>query len=92
MVIKVITRPETARLYNGTTYAGPGGTDIEMPYGTKLDITCKATGYKPGSVSLVFDGENEAVLCVLKRVKICIDDIKNPFDDCEPDPTKQATP
>ncbi len=90
--IQVITKPEDATLYNGTTYTGPGGTNIEMPFGTKLAITCKKAGYKPGSVELVFDGKQEIALCQLKRVKICIDNIKNPFDDCEIDPTKPVPP
>ena len=86
--IQVITKPEDATLYNGTTYTGPGGTNVEMPFGTKLEITCKKTGYKPGKVQLVFDGKQEIALCALQRIKICIDNIKNPFDDCELDPTK----
>jgi hypothetical protein len=90
--IQVITKPEDATLYNGTTYTGPGGTNIEMPWGTKLEITCKKTGYKPGTVELVFDGKQEVALCQLRRIKICIDNIKNPFDDCELDPTKPIPP
>jgi serine/threonine protein kinase len=90
--IQVITKPEDATLYNGTTYAGPGGTNIEMPFGAKAELTCKKTGYKPGKVQLVFDGSQEIALCALQRVKICIDNIKNPFDDCEIDPTKPVPP
>ena len=90
--IQVITKPEDATLYNGTTYAGPGGTNLEMPYGSKVELTCKKTGYKPGKVQLVFDGSQEIALCSLQRVKICIDNIKNPFDDCEIDPTKPIPP
>jgi hypothetical protein len=41
------------------------------------------TGYKPGNVELVFDGKTDVALCVLQRIKICIDGIKNMFDDCE---------
>jgi serine/threonine protein kinase len=86
--IQVLTKPEGARLYVGTTYRGPGGTNLEEPFGTRLEVICKQTGYKPGRVELVFDGSSEAELCVLQRIKICIDNIKNPFDDCEIDPTK----
>jgi hypothetical protein len=25
-------------------------------------------------------------MCVLERIKICINNIKNPFDDCQLDP------
>ena len=31
---------------------------------------------------------DEVALCVLTRIKICFDNVKNPFDDCERDPTK----
>jgi serine/threonine protein kinase len=92
LAIQVITRPEDATLYNGTTYTGPGGSNVEMPFGSKLELTCKKTGYKPGKVQLVFDGSMEIALCSLQRVKICIDNIKNPFDDCEIDPTKPVPP
>ena len=36
----------------------------------------------------MFDGKTEVVMCVLKRIKLCINNIKNPFDDCELDPSK----
>ena len=51
-------------------------------------MRCTQKGYKEGKVSLVFDGKTEVALCVLTRIKICIDNVKNPFDDCERDPTK----
>jgi len=84
--IQVLTKPEGATLYVGTSYRGPGGTNLEEPFGTRLEVVCKQTGYKPGRVQLVFDGNTEAALCVLERIKICIDGIKNPFDECEPAP------
>jgi hypothetical protein len=86
--IQVLTNPEGATLYDGNTYRGPGGTTVEAAPGTHMDITCKHPGYTPGTVSLVFDGKNDVMLCVAKRIKICINNIKNPFDDCELDPTK----
>jgi serine/threonine protein kinase len=86
VAIQVITKPEGANLYVGHTYRGPGGTQLEESFGTRLDVQCRLRGYKPGTVSLVFDGKVEYVLCVLERIKICIDGIKNPFDDCEPAP------
>jgi hypothetical protein len=90
--IQIITKPEDATLYNGTTYTGPGGTNLELPFGSKLELTCKKAGYKPGKVELVFDGKQEIALCTCQRIKICIDNIKNPFDDCEIDPTKPIPP
>jgi len=88
IMIQVLTKPEGANLYAGTTYRGPGGTQLEEPLGAKLDIRCHQQGYKDGKVSLVFDGKTDVVLCTLQRIKICINNIKNPFDDCELDPTK----
>jgi serine/threonine protein kinase len=86
--IQVITKPEDATLYNGTTYTGPGGTNVEQPYGSKLVLTCKKQGYKTGTVEIVFDGKTEVAMCTAPRIKLCIDNIKNPFDDCEIDPSK----
>ncbi len=92
ILIQVLTKPEGANLYAGTTYRGPGGTQIEEPLGSRLDIRCHQQGYKDGKVQLVFDGKTEVVLCSLVRIKLCINNIKNPFDDCELDPTKPSVP
>jgi hypothetical protein len=85
-VVQVLTKPEGANLYEGLSYRGPAGSNIERPFGTKMDITCKMNGYKPGTVSIVFDGKSDYRMCELTRIKICINGIKNPFDDCELDP------
>ena len=81
--VQVLTRPEGASLYDGTHYRGPGGTELEEPLGKKLVITCRHPGYKPGTAQVSFHKDATAVLCVMQRIKICIDGIKNPFDDCE---------
>jgi len=86
IVVQVLTRPEGANLYEGSTYRGPGGTQIEELLGKKLTITCRQPGYKDGTVEISFDGHTQAVLCVLERIKRCIAGLKNPFDDCEPAP------
>jgi serine/threonine protein kinase len=86
--VQVLTKPEGATLYVGTTYRGPGGTTLEEPLGTSYTVTCKNPGYAPGKVDIAFDGKSDVVLCAMKRIKICIDNIKNVFDDCEIDPTK----
>jgi serine/threonine protein kinase len=91
--IQVITKPEGANLYAGTTYTGPGGTNIERPLGTKLEIECRMSGYKSGRIKLDFDGRTEYALCVLERIKVCVKDLKNPFDDCqEPSPGAPKPP
>ena len=83
ILIQVLTRPEGAVLKVNGIYRGPGGTSIEERLGAHLTVACSLTGYEPGRVDLVFDGKTEVALCVLKRIKRCIDGIKNPFDDCE---------
>jgi serine/threonine protein kinase len=91
VLVQVLTRPEGANLYDGTHYRGPGGTELEEPLDHKLVITCRLPGYKPGSVEVHFTRDATAVLCVLQRIKICIDGIKNPFDDCEIDPANEPS-
>ncbi|MGN6105221.1 MAG: protein kinase domain-containing protein [Kofleriaceae bacterium] len=90
--IVVMTQPEGATLYAGTTYRGRGGTNVVEPMGTRLELECRHPGYKPGRVQLVFDGEREVELCVMTRIKICIPGVKNPFDDCEPEAGSAAAP
>jgi serine/threonine protein kinase len=90
--VQVLTRPEGALLYEGSLYRGPGGAQLAEPFGTRLVITCTQTGYKPGTVEVVFDGNTEAVLCALKRIRVCINNIKNPFDDCDEAPSQEPPP
>ncbi len=88
IMVQVLTKPEGATLYVGNSYRGPGGATIEEAFGTKLEVRCTQKGYKEGKVQITFNGKDEVVLCVLTRIKICIDNIKNVFDDCEIDPNK----
>jgi hypothetical protein len=83
VAIQVITKPEGANLYVGHSYRGPGGTTLEEQRGTKLTVECRLRGYTPGTVHLVFNGDTEYAMCTLKREKICIDGVHNPFDDCD---------
>jgi hypothetical protein len=93
IIVQVLTKPEGANLYdNGQHYRGPGGAQLEEPWGSRLTITCRQPGYKPGNVEVNFDGNTTAVLCVLQRIKLCINNIKNPFDDCELDPNAPPGP
>jgi len=82
MEITVITRPSGASLYINGNYSGPDGTRIRRDMGTKLTVTCKLVGYRPGAVRLRFNGTSEIALCKPTRPKKCVKDIKNPFDDC----------
>ncbi|HEY4056868.1 MAG TPA: serine/threonine-protein kinase [Kofleriaceae bacterium] len=80
--IQVVTKPEGATLFVGGSYHGPGGTTIEYPAGTRIDVTCHMLGYTDGVAHLVFDGTSEIAVCPLTRIKRCLDNIHNPFDDC----------
>jgi len=86
IMVQVLTKPEGATLYVGHSYRGPGGATMEEPFGTKLEVRCTQKGYKEGKVTINFNGQDEVVLCVLTRIKLCINNIKNVFDDCEVDP------
>jgi serine/threonine protein kinase len=90
VAVQIVTKPDTARLYVGTTYRGPGGTTMEEAAGTVLDVECREAGYKSGRIRVAFDGRTEVELCAMTRIKICIDNIKNPFDDCEVDPSRPS--
>ncbi len=92
--VRVLTRPEGGTLYIGTAYRGPGGVKLEERVGTRDTVRCTMSGYKPGTVDILWDGNTEEVLCIMTRIKICINGIKNPFDDCEigPDTGSATTP
>jgi serine/threonine protein kinase len=90
IMIQVITKPEGATLYVGTEYHGPSGTTMEYPRGTKIDVRCHLIGYTDGIAHLNFDGSSEYEICPLTRIKRCLDNIHNPYDDC-PQPSP-ATP
>jgi hypothetical protein len=93
ILVQVLTKPEGANLYDEDQhYRGPGGAQLEEPFGKRLVISCRQPGYKPGSVEVSFDGSATAVLCTLQRIKLCINNIKNPFDDCELAPGTPAHP
>jgi len=82
IIVEVLTKPETAHVYTGTSYRGPSGAKLEYPIGTKVEVRCQQNGYKPGVVSVVFDGKTEYVLCALERIKTCVETLANPFDRC----------
>ena len=81
--VRVLTRPEGGTLYIGSAYRGPGGVKLEERVGTRGTVRCTMSGYKPGTVDILWDGNTEEVMCTMTRIKICINGIKNPFDDCE---------
>ena len=81
--VTVLTQPEGAQLFIDGHDSGLGGTHVEAPLGARKAVTCRMTGYHDGHVDVSFDGQHDAALCVLKRIVLCIDPLKNPFDDCE---------
>ena len=54
---------------------------VEEKKGTKMRLKCTLPGYQPGYVDLVFDGETEVTICMMKRLP-CVPGIKDPFQDC----------
>jgi hypothetical protein len=81
VVIEVLTRPDGGILYEKTHYRGPAGVHVEEKKGTKMRLKCTLPGYQPGYVDLVFDGETEVTICMMKRLP-CVPGIKDPFQDC----------
>ena len=81
VVIEVLTKPDGGILFHGTSYRGPAGTNVEEKRGTRMKLRCTLPGYQPGYVELVFDGESDIAICVMKRLP-CIDGLKDPFQDC----------
>ena len=39
-------------------------------------------GVQEGTVDVVFNGKTESVTCTMKRIKRCVEGLKNPIDDC----------
>ena len=83
ITVEILTRPAEANVYQKLTYRGPSGARLSEPYGTKLELECRAPHYK-GRVTVVFDGSRDAVMCNAKRLPFCVEGLKNPLDDCEP--------
>jgi serine/threonine protein kinase len=83
IMVTILTQPEGAQLFVDGHDSGFGGTHVEAPLGARKAVTCHMPGYRDGHIDIVFDGQHDAALCVLKRIVLCIDPLKNPFDDCE---------
>jgi serine/threonine-protein kinase len=92
ILVTVLTQPDGAQLFIDGHDSGFGGTHVEAPLGSRKAATCRMPGYRDGHVDIVFDGQHDAALCVLKRIVRCIEGLKNPFDDCEPDPSTPSPP
>jgi hypothetical protein len=82
VTVEVLTRPGEANVFVGHTFRGPSGVRLTEPYGTRLKLECHAPHYK-GSITVVFDGTHESVMCNAKRLKFCVPGLKNPLEDCE---------
>jgi serine/threonine protein kinase len=91
VTVEVLTRPAEANVFDHLTFRGPSGVRLNEPWGTKLELECRAPHYK-GKVTVTFDGSREAVMCTAQRLKFCVDGLKNPLDDCEQDPSKVPAP
>ena len=83
ITVEVLTRPAEANVFDHRTFRGPSGAKLSEPYGTKLELECRAPHYK-GRITVVFDGSRDSVMCTAKRLPFCVEGLKNVFDDCEP--------
>jgi hypothetical protein len=82
ITVQILTYPEEGTVYRGRTYRGPAGTTVVEPYGTVARFTCTKVGYKEGYVDVKFDDKTPIAVCVMSRKKLCVDDLKNPYDQC----------
>ncbi|MEZ4362083.1 MAG: protein kinase [Kofleriaceae bacterium] len=82
VTVQIITYPDDGTVYRGRSYRGPGGTTVQEPYGTVARFTCTKVGYKEGFVDVKFDDKTPIAVCVMTRKKLCVDDLKNPYDHC----------
>ncbi|MEO8845980.1 MAG: serine/threonine-protein kinase [Kofleriaceae bacterium] len=85
ITIEVLTRPAEANVFDHHTFRGPSGVRLNEPFGTRLELECRAPHYK-GKVTVTFDGSRDSVMCTAQRLKFCVDGLKNPLEDCEQDP------
>jgi serine/threonine-protein kinase len=88
--IEVMTNPSETDVFVGDTFQGRSGVKMDRPWGTKLKIECKAPHYH-GSKVIVFDDRTTSVMCAAKRLKMCVEGLKNPYDECE-EPTGSSSP
>jgi serine/threonine protein kinase len=82
VTVQILTYPDEGTIYHNRTYRGPAGTTVVEPYGTLLRFTCTKVGYKEGYVDVKFDDKTPIAVCVMARKKLCVDDLKNPYDHC----------
>ena len=85
VTIELLTRPAEANVFDHHTFRGPSGVRLTEPWGTKLELECRAPHYK-GHVTVVFDGSRDSAMCTATRLPFCVEGLKNPIDDCEPKP------
>jgi hypothetical protein len=89
--IEVMTRPAEANVFDHHTFRGPSGVHVTEPWGTKLELECRAPHYR-GKVTVSFDGSRDSIMCTAVRLKFCVDGLKNPLEDCEQDPSRMPAP
>ena len=87
----MLTRPAEANVFDHHTFRGPSGVRLNEPFGTRLELECRAPHYK-GKITVTFDGSRDSVMCTAQRLKFCDDGLKNPLEECEQDPTKLPAP
>jgi serine/threonine protein kinase len=82
ITVEVLTTPGEAELFVGHEHRGPGGTHMAEPYGTTLTVECRAPHYH-GSKTIKFDGSITSAMCTATHLKVCVEGLKNPYEECE---------
>ena len=80
--IKIVTNPEGGYVYTDRTYRGLSGVTVQADPGTKAHVVCEMSGYESGELDVTWSIKYQELVCVMKRIKRCIDKIRNPYDDC----------
>ncbi|HTR53699.1 MAG TPA: protein kinase [Kofleriaceae bacterium] len=81
--VDILTTPGEADVYIDGHFRGPSGSHVDVPYGKKVQIECRAPHYR-GKKTAVFYKDGESAMCVATHIKVCVEGLKNPLEDCEP--------
>jgi serine/threonine-protein kinase len=82
ITVEVLTTPGDAEVFVGHDYRGPSGTHLVERYGSEVTVDCRKPHFH-GSKKVKFDGSVPSVMCTATHLKLCVEGLKNPYDECE---------